>query len=443
MAWRSSDWCTSLIRKLKQRLSRYYLLLVISLLLPLVGFFVYATQFQKSFFLLISSALAVNIIILTLFHRRLKKKRSAVKLQREEFFEKANVLKDGLAKEEQAINAFREKIVSYSQLKGLVEQLSACLSVEDTVQVVCKEVTTLFAQHDSTVILYLFDPMTGDLAIAHASAHYHPVNIKQKKGDIFDRWVMKTLQPLFLEDTKNDFRFDMDKVETEEKRPIRSILSVPLIVHSKPVGIVRLDSYLPERFSKEDLRFLKTIGDVSAVALENAQLYDRVEELAIRDSLTGLFLRRHFMDRLGEEVNRHLRHDKEMSFIMIDLDHFKKYNDQFGHMAGDLVLKHLSQLIQEHFGGPGNLTCRYGGEEFCIVFPDCSKKRAVAAAEALVKQVERDGIVLRREKTWITISAGVAGFPSDAKTKEDLLQKADDALYEAKRKGRNRVCVAV
>jgi len=408
----------------------------------LVGFFIYATRFQNSFFLLISSALAINIIILTLFHRRLKKKRASVKLQREEYFEKANVLKDGLAKEEHAINAFREKIVSYSQLKGLVEHLSACLSVEDTVQVICKEVTNLFAQHDSTVILYLFDPLTGDLAIVHSSSHFHPVNIKQKKGDIFDRWVMKTLQPLFLDDTKTDFRFDMDKVETEEKRHIRSLLSVPLIIHNKPVGIVRLDSYLPDRFSKEDLRFLKTIGDLSAVALENAQLYDRVEDLAIRDSLTGLYLRRHMLDRMGEEVNRHLRRDQEMSFIMIDLDYFKKYNDQFGHMAGDLVLKHLSQVIQEHFGGPGNLTCRFGGEEFCIVLPDCSKKDAVEAAEALVKQVEKDGIMLRREKTRITISAGVAVFPTDAKTKEDLLQKADNALYEAKRKGRNRVCVA-
>jgi diguanylate cyclase (GGDEF)-like protein len=208
------------------------------------------------------------------------------------------------------------------------------------------------------------------------------------------------------------------------------------------VGIIRLDSYLPGRFSKEDLRSLKTIGDVSAVALENAQLYDRVEDMAIRDSLTGLYLRRHMMERLGEEINRHLRRDQEIAFVMIDLDFFKKYNDQFGHMAGDLVLQHLGQLIREQFGDPGNLTCRYGGEEFCIVLTDCDKKKAVQKTEALVRHVEKDGIVLRREKTRITISAGVAVFPQDAKTREELIQKADDALYEAKRKGRNRVCVA-
>jgi diguanylate cyclase (GGDEF)-like protein len=431
-----------LIRKLKQRLSRYYFFLVVCLTLPLIGFFVYATHIQNSFFLLIIVSLAVNIIVLTLLHRRLKKKRAAVKLQREEYFEKANVLKDGLAREEKVISAFREKIVAYSHLKGLIEQLTACLSVEDTVQVVCKEVTNLFAQHDSTVILYLFDQGTGDLAIVHASAHFHPVNIKQKKGDIFDRWVRKTLQPLFLEDTKTDFRFDMEKVETEDKRPVRSLLSVPLIIQNKPVGILRLDSYLPDRFTKEDLRFLKTIGDMAAVALENAQLYDRVEDMAIRDSLTGLYLRRHMMDRLNEEISRHLRRDQEMSFIMIDLDHFKKYNDQFGHMAGDLVLKHLGQRLRQEFGGPGNLTCRYGGEEFCVLLPDCDKKQSVLKAEALVRQIDKEGIILRRERTRITISAGVAGFPVDARTKEDLIQKADDALYEAKRKGRNRVCVA-
>ncbi len=431
-----------MIRKLKQRLSNYYFILVASLALPLVGFFIYATRFQTSFFVLIAAALAVNIAILILFHRRLKRKRAAVKLQKEEFFEKANVMKADLVKEEQAINAFREKIVAYSQLKGLVEQLSACLSTDDTVHVICKEVTNLFAQHDSTVILYIFDQETGDLAIAHASSHYHPVNIKQKRGDIFDRWVMKTLQSLHLTDTKNDFRFDMDKVETEEKRHIRSLLSVPLIIHNKPVGIIRLDSYLPDRFAKEDLRFLKTIGDVAAVALENAQLYDKVEDLAIRDSLTGLYLRRHFMERLGEEVNRHLRREQQVSFIMIDLDHFKKYNDRFGHTAGDLVLKHVGTLLQEYFGGPGNLTCRYGGEEFCVALPECDKDAALKLTENLLRQVEQDGIVLRRERTQITISAGVATFPKDARTKEDLIQKADDALYEAKRKGRNRVCVA-
>ncbi len=427
---------------LKQRLSKYYFFFVISLFVPLAGFFIYAAQYETKFFIFLAFAFAVNILLLLKLHRRLKIKRSDVKLQKEEFFEKANLLKVDLDKEWQVIGAFRQKIIAYSKLKGLVEKLSACLSVEDTAHTLCQEAARLFEHGDSTIILYLFDSLTGELAITWAERNQRAVNIKSKRGDIFDRWVMKTLQPLHLEDARHDFRFDTAKVEDEETRTIRSLLNVPLLVHNKPVGILRMDSPVPGRFAKEDLRFLKTIGDLAAVAIENAQLYDKVEDLAIRDSLTGLYLRRYLLDRLGEEINRHLRRDKEMSFIMLDLDHFKHYNDRFGHTAGDIVLKYVGGLLQKHFASPGILICRYGGEEFCIVLPECAKKDAVEMARSFVKLVDSEDVMLRRERTHITVSAGVAAFPQDAKMKEDLIQKADEALYEAKKSGRNQVCVA-
>jgi diguanylate cyclase (GGDEF)-like protein len=430
-----------LIQKLKQRSFKYYALLVVSLLFPLVGFFIYATRYQTSFFSFIALALLVNILLLSLFYRRLKTKKSGLKLQREEFFEKANVLKADLEKESQVIAAFRKKIIVYSQLKGLVERLSMCLSEEDSAHTLCHEIGKLFEHGDATIILYLFDPHSGELAIAAAERNHRAVNIKNKMGDIFDNWIMKNLQPLYLEDARNDFRFDQEKVRDEEARVIRSILSVPLIVHEKLIGVLRLDSPGASRFHKEDLRFLKTIGDVAAVALENAQLYDKVEDLAIRDSLTGLYLRRYLADRLQEELARHLRRDKSVAFIMLDLDHFKHYNDKFGHTAGDLVLKHIASLMKSHFAGAGNLLCRYGGEEFCAVLPECSKEEAVLLATKFVELVQNEAVVLRREKTPVTVSAGVAVFPMDARTKEELVQRADQMLYEAKRKGRNRVCV--
>ncbi|MBF0594909.1 MAG: sensor domain-containing diguanylate cyclase [Candidatus Omnitrophica bacterium] len=408
----------------------------------MVGFFIYAARVEIRFFFYLAAALAVNIIILFLFYRRLKRKKATAKLQREEFFEKTNLLKSELEKEGAAVAAFREKIVSYSQLKGLFEALSLCLTFEDTVRTLCSKTATLFDYQDSTIILYLLDHVSGDLAIAYASRNHHTVNIKMKRGDIFDRWILKTSQALHIEDVRNDFRFDVEKAGDEQTHPVRSLLGIPLLVHNKMIGILRLDSASPGRFSEEDLRFLKTIGDVAAVAIENAQLYDRVEDLAIRDSLTGLFLRRYLMERMTEEISRHLRRDQPMTFIMFDLDHFKTYNDRFGHPAGDIVLRTVADLLKNHFSEPGNVICRYGGEEFCVLMPECSRKEAVEKVTELVGLVAAYDILLRREKTRITISAGVAAFPGDAKTREDLIQKADTALYEAKKKGRNMVCVS-
>lgn len=374
------------------------------------------------------------------FYYRLKSKKSMVQLEREEYFEKANVLKADLEKEWQVIGAFRQKIIAYNQLKALVEKLSVSMSLEDTARTLCREVDALFGHGDSSIVVYVFDQQSGELRIICAERNGRIINIKSKRGDIFDRWVMKMLQPLYLEDTRNDFRFDRDKIDDEEVRAIRCLLSVPLMVHNRPVGILRMDSPIAERFVKEDLRFLKTIGDVAAVAVENALLFDRVEELAIKDGLTGLYLRRYFLERFDEEMSRHSRKEKEMSFIMVDLDHFKKYNDTFGHAAGDMVLKNLARVLQKVFAMPGNLIGRYGGEEFCVLLPECGPKEVFELAERLVKAVEEEEIVLRREKTHITVSVGVASFPASAKTREELIEKADQALYQAKHKGRNRAC---
>ncbi|MEI8012607.1 MAG: GAF domain-containing protein, partial [Candidatus Omnitrophota bacterium] len=277
-----------MIQKLKRRSFKYYAFLVVSLLVPLAGFFIYAIRYQSGLFPFLTLALLVNIFPLVFFYRRLKQKKSQVQLQKEEFFEKSNLLESELDKENHVIESFRHKIVMYAQLKSLVEKLSICLSLEDSARTLCGELCQMFEPGDATAILYLFDVNIGELYIVHAEHNRRSVNIKSKRGDVFDHWIVTHLQPLHLEDVRNDFRFDLNKMKEFEGRPVRSLLSVPLIVQKKVVGILRLDSAKPLRFHKEDLRFLKAIGDVAAVALENAQMYDKVEDMAIRDSLTGL-----------------------------------------------------------------------------------------------------------------------------------------------------------
>jgi len=406
-----------------------------------VGFFVYATKNPAAYFFL-AAALLVNIFLLMTFHGRLQKKQSQIALQKEEYFERANLLKAELQSEWETIESLRQKIISYAHLKDLTEKLSLCLSLEDTSNTLSLEVSKLFGHKDVTVILYLFHSVTGELGLSSSQKGQMQVNLKAKKGDIFDQFVVKTMHPLLVEDIHTDFRFDLDKIGAEEKRLIRSLISTPLIVGEKTLGILRVDSAVARHFATDDLRFLRTIADLTSIAIENAQLYERLETMAIKDGLTGLYLRRHMLERLNEEVSREIRRGSELVFMMIDLDHFKKYNDSFGHMAGDIVLRTVARMMEDQFGDPGDLICRYGGEEFCIVVPDCTKSQAVERAQKLKEKIENQEIILRRQKTHVTVSIGIASFPVDARTKEDLIYKADEALYKAKETGRNKVCAA-
>lgn len=410
-------------------------------MVPLAGFFVYATK-NPGAYVFLAVALAADILLLMAFHRRYLKKQSQISLLKEEYFEKANLLKVELQHEWETIASLRLKIINYSQLKDLTEKLSLSLSMEDTSSTLSNEVSKLFGHKDVTVILYLFHSTTGELGISSSQKGQMQVNLKAKKGDIFDAFVVKTLHPLLVEDAQTDFRFDLDKLDAEDKRTIRSLISTPLIVGEKTLGILRVDSAVPGQFATDDLRFLRTIADLTSVAIENAQLYERLETMAIKDGLTGLYLRRHMLDRLQEEISREMRRKRELSFLMLDLDRFKQYNDSFGHMAGDIVLKAIAKILEGHFSNPGEIVCRYGGEEFCALLPDCPKTKAVQLANEFRKMVEGREIILRRQKTHVTVSVGVAAFPKDGHSRDELIFKADEALYRAKETGRNKVCAA-
>jgi len=431
-----------LTQKPKTQLFNFSILLIAVLLAPLIGFFVFATVFEPKFFILLAAGLAACILYLIPLRNRLIEKQSEIKLQIQNYTEQTNLVEADIQQEQIAIEAFRNKIVNFSQLKGLTERLSMCLTLEDTSKTFSAEVNRLFGDKDTTIILYLFHSKTGELGISSSQKGQMRINIKSKKGDAFDQWLVKTMQPLLIEDTKSDYRFDADRIVPQDAREIGSLISVPLMVGNKALGILRIDSSHENHFATEDLRFLTTIGDLGAVAIENAQLYERVEQLAIKDGLTGLYLRRYLLDRMPEEISRHLRRKNHMAFLMLDLDKFKQYNDKFGHVAGDIVLRTVSMLLADLFKDPGMLVCRYGGEEFSVLLPDCTQQKALEMAEEIRKRIAEQTIILRREKTRITASIGVAIFPKDAQNPKELVHKADLALYRAKEEGRNKVCVA-
>ena len=182
---------------------------------------------------------------------------------------------------------------------------------------------------------------------------------------------------------------------------------------------------------------------VSQIALEfkKVQLYEQVQELSIIDGLTEVHLRRYLMARLEEEVERAGRLGLTFSIAMIDVDNFKNCNDKYGHLVGDVVLKRIAGKLKESVREV-DMIARYGGEEFCVVLPETTKKLAMTVAERLRRSVESKDIKAFDENIRATVSLGLATYPEDGKSVEDLIEKADTALYKAKRKGRNIVCTA-
>lgn len=175
-----------------------------------------------------------------------------------------------------------------------------------------------------------------------------------------------------------------------------------------------------------------------ALALRRIRLYKELEGMAITDSLTRLHTRRYVTERFEEEFERALLKGTSMSFLMIDIDFFKKVNDQYGHLAGDQVLKEVAHVISQHTREI-DITGRYGGEEFCIVLPETDKSGAMVVAERIREAVNAATIKLMEEELRVSVSIGVANFPEDARKIDELMDKADWALYRAKKTGRNRV----
>ncbi|MCM8780499.1 MAG: GGDEF domain-containing protein [Candidatus Omnitrophica bacterium] len=176
------------------------------------------------------------------------------------------------------------------------------------------------------------------------------------------------------------------------------------------------------------------------LGLKRAILYEKVQDLSITDSLTGIYSRRYLMQRLEEEVLRSKKLKYSFAFLMLDIDHFKKCNDTYGHLVGDAILKELSKLIKENTRQI-DLLGRYGGEEFAIILSETDQDQAFFVAERICQVVQGKTIQAYDEKLKITVSIGISIFPKDALDAQKLIERADQALYQAKSQGRNRVVV--
>jgi len=249
-----------------------------------------------------------------------------------------------------------------------------------------------------------------------------------KPGEGVAGQVFKTGKPILINRTDQDDRF-----VGSGRSFANSIACIPMIVYKDVIGVINVTNKLDNTdFTNDDVNLLRMVADQAAVAINKAQLW----EMAVSDSLTGLYIRRYFMVRFTDEHKRAKRYGKTFSVVMCDIDYFKNVNDTYGHQMGDMVLRTLGKSLQENIREV-DVAGRYGGEEFVLLLPETPKEGAKVTAERLRERVAQ----LEFEKIpGITISLGIATFPEDADNIDQLIQCADKALYQAKHDGRNRVC---
>jgi diguanylate cyclase (GGDEF)-like protein len=222
---------------------------------------------------------------------------------------------------------------------------------------------------------------------------------------------------------------------------------VPLVAQGQAIGLLHIvaedsrgQSGRPSSVADEALAV--SVAEHMGLALTNLRLLETLRHQSIRDPLTGLFNRRYFEETLEREIRRAERNGLPLSLMMLDIDHFKSFNDTYGHAPGDSLMRDLSELLYRHTRG-GDVACRIGGDEFLLLLPETSFKAALRRAEELREAVEGLEVAHTGVPVWITVTVGVATFPDHAGDMSALVSAADDAMYRAKRAGGNGVGEAV
>jgi diguanylate cyclase (GGDEF)-like protein/PAS domain S-box-containing protein len=225
---------------------------------------------------------------------------------------------------------------------------------------------------------------------------------------------------------------------------VATYLCVPLIAQGELIGLLHIaqSQLATKHLNESQQRLAETIADQIALALGNLKLRQNLQNQSTRDPLTGLYNRRYLEETLEREFHRAQRNSQTVGVIMVDIDYFKQFNDQFGHDAGDVVLQRLGQFLNEHIR-KGDIACRYGGEEFILILPGAALEVVHTRAKVLNAKIKQLAIQHRNQDLGvITLSIGVACFPQHGGTAEEVLHAADIALYQAKAQGRDQAIVA-
>ncbi len=355
-------------------------------------------------------------------------------------------LERSLKEQTRQLQAVNETLRRSARRENLLNRITRLLNESLDLDVILKAAVTklreLFGASRAFVMLLSADGKALQVRSEHCSPDFVPLDFRSfplepvtESADIRDS-VLRLASDLVSE--LGDRLTGMAAVLAREYG-VRALLSAP-ITHGKnwlgEVGLHQCDA--PRRWAGEEISLIYAFAQQLAFAITNAQLYSQVQELAVRDGLTGLFNRRRFDETLPCEVERARRFGHPLSLAMIDLDNLKTINDHFGHPAGDEAIRQVGEVLAKKTRRV-DVAARYGGEEFAVILLETATEGAQIAAESWRAEINRRSVAGGH---LLSASIGIATYPLHAASTEDLIQAADQALYRAKREGRNRVCVA-
>ncbi|MEJ2199596.1 MAG: diguanylate cyclase [Desulfuromonadaceae bacterium] len=350
-----------------------------------------------------------------------------------------NIAENGLAKTNQELNSKQLKLEQHKTFSEKLIQLTNFLQVCKTREEAFKFISEASAAN--------FPGSSGAIYITRESRNQlsKVAEWGEKQTDFFipdDCWALRLGKP-YSSIAEGD-RPSCNHVSAADNA---ASICTPLTAHGEIIGLFSLKmppsaerkNIPPEdAFDQSLLMFTEQIS----LAISNLALHEKLRNLAIRDPLTGLFNRQYLQEMLEREVYRAHRNQSDLAVLMLDLDHFKEFNDTYGHLAGDLLLKELGTLLRTHFRRE-DFCCRFGGEEFIVLLPDIDKKRLLDKTRLLRENIQELNIVHEgKSLDKVTASIGLAFYPENGKNSSQLIESADKALYRAKKEGRNRVCFA-
>lgn len=336
---------------------------------------------------------------------------------------------------EQADSTLQKKLTELEILHEVSLSLSDDLDITKTIQNFCSFIHTRFDTTQFSVALTSNKNSQVEFYKLHSDncsiSLGDPFNFKQS---IFSK-INRSQRYLYIDDISQW----QDVLTPFEKYTHTSLFCIQLTsLQNERIGFISAIRKNNKPFSQDDQELFVKIAESFSRTLEKTLLFQQTKELSITDPLTQLYNRRYFNERFEQEIQRAERYKHNLSVLIMDIDFFKQYNDLFGHLEGDSVLKKIAQVLRSKTRG-ADLVARFGGEEFVIILPEIDYENARTVGEKLRAEIERTEFKGEEKmpNQCLTISVGFATFPRDAQAPHELLDKADQALYTSKRKGRN------